>query len=426
MPVSDSSHDHDIPTDTASATPLDALAWMTDDLVQRDTVHRRRRLIDARPEADGYVRIDGRRLLNLSGNDYLGLAADLDVSRALADWLGEFGAAANDAGARRPFAGATASRLVVGNHPGYVALEADLARHKGVEAALVFGSGYQANVGVIQALAGRDDTVFSDRLNHASIVDGIVLSRATHRRYRHGDLAQLDEMLRQAPTGGRRLIVTDSIFSMDGDVAPLAGLVELKERHGAMLLVDDAHGGGVFGEHGEGVVAALGLSSRVDAVVGTFSKAWGVYGAYVAGRRILVDYLTNHARGLIYSTALPPVVVALVRQALIRVREDGWRRQRLWSNLASFHAALAAHGLPVAPLTSPILPLLIGSDSSALSCATRLRELGYATIAIRPPTVPEHTARLRLSLSAAHDPRDLEAAAAAIASTLHALRESPG
>lgn len=381
----------------------DPLAWMAADLTALESADRRRRLRPARPLPAGQVELEGQVVLNLSSNDYLGLAGELDLSALEATELA---------------AGATASRLVTGHHPAAAALETELAAWKGTEAALLFGSGYLANTGIIPALVGRGDLLFADRLNHASLLDGAVLSRATLRRYRHRDLNHLEQLLRAAPAHGRRLIVTDAVFSMDGDVADLPALVDLKERYGALLLVDEAHSSGLYGPAGAGLVSAHGLTDRVELQMGTLSKAFGVCGAYLAGRRVVVDYLVNHARSLIYTTGLPPVVLGLLRQALRHVARDEWRRERLWRNVAQFRAGLAELGWPLAADRSAIVPLVLGPDAAAMAASAALLRQGVAAVAIRPPTVPAGTARLRFSLSAAHRPPDLTQALAALATVL--------
>jgi 8-amino-7-oxononanoate synthase len=346
---------------------------------------------------------EGRELLNLSSNDYLGLAGHPALAEAAAR------------AARERGTGATASRLIVGDDPAYEELEARLAEHKGTEAALVLGSGYAANVGVIPALAGRDDAIFSDELNHASIVDGCRLSRATVHRYRHRDVDHLEELLRGS-SAGRKLIVTDTVFSMDGDAAPLAELVVLKEHYGAALLVDEAHAAGVFGAHGEGYAHQLGVAERVDLHLGTFSKAFGVYGAYVAGREDWIRHLQNTCRSLIYSTALPPPVIAAAAAALELVRGADEERRALQRKGERFRARLGEAGLDTCGSTTQIVPVLVREAEAALALSRGLEERGVLAVAIRPPTVPPGTSRIRFSLMATHDDADLERALDAIGS----------
>ncbi|MCD1258773.1 8-amino-7-oxononanoate synthase [Paenibacillus athensensis] len=364
-----------------------------------------RTLTDSIPLAHGWIERHGKRMLNLASNHYLGLPHLLDETQ-LAAALG------NAAG--QVSTGSTASRLIVGNDPVFAEFEREFAAFKGTEGCLLYGSGYMANVGVISALVGRRGIVFSDRLNHASIVDGIVLSRAEHKRYRHRDLDQLERLLCAAEPGARKLIVTDSVFSMDGSLAPLKELVWLKERYGAHLMVDEAHSGGVFGERGEGLTHALGLTGAVDIQMGTFSKAYGCYGAYVAGDRTLIDYLVNHSRSLIYTTALPPMVVRAVRHNWRLACEAAEARRQLAANAAAFREALQTLGFDTGASECHIVPLLVGGNEATLRLSERLQERGIAAVAIRPPTVPEGTARIRFTLTAAHRPEDLQQAAAAI------------
>lgn len=334
---------------------------------------------------------NGRRFLNFSSNNYLGLANHPAIIEAIRN------------GAKRG-AGATASRYIIGHEAETDQLEKEIAEWKGTEAALVFPNGYMANLGVLTSLLGRSDAVFSDRLNHASIVDGIRLSGAHHFRYRHGDLDHLESLLRKADEKGiqRKLIVTDSVFSMDGDQAPLQGLVWLKERHGAALMLDEAHASGVWGGKGEGLAHALGVERHVDIHMGTFSKAFGLYGAYVAGNRLWVEYIKQTCRPLIYTTGLPPSLVSGIRQALALVIGEQGRRERLHRNSEQLRTALIQMGLDLRGSSTQIIPLMAGSEEKALQFSKRLEEKGILAVAIRPPTVPEGTSRLRLSLMATH------------------------
>jgi 8-amino-7-oxononanoate synthase len=354
---------------------------------------------------EAVVERNGRRLINLSSNNYLGLAGHPAIEAAMAE-------------AALRGAGSTASRLVVGTDPETVALEEELAAWKGTEAALLLGSGYLANVGVLTALLGRGDAVFSDRLNHASIIDGCRLSGATIHRYRHCDAEHLTGLLEGAGDGTRKLIVTESVFSMDGDVAPLADLADLAERHGAALVVDEAHAAGVFGPCGEGLARELGLGDRVDLTIGTLGKAFGVYGAYVAGARVWVDWLVNTCRPFVFTTALPPAVVGGVREALRLVAEAGEARVELRERADRFRAALAAAGLDTGASSTQIVPVVVGGNERALAFAEALEHGGVLGVAIRPPTVPEGTARIRFSLTAAHTDEHVEQALAAIEAAL--------
>jgi len=345
---------------------------------------------------------EGRAVVDFSSNDYLGLAGHPALAEAAAR------------AAREQGTGATASRLVVGGRRPLEELEARLAEHKGTEAALVLGSGFLANAGVLPALAGREDALFSDRLNHASIVDGCRLAGAELHRYRHGDPDHLERLLRSS-RARRKLIVTDTVFSMDGDTAPLPELVELKERYGAALLVDDAHGAGVFGPHGEGYAHEVGVADRVDLLLGTFSKAYGAYGAYVAGRAVWIRYLENACRTLIYSTALPPPVLAAAAAALALAPTMDAERAALRRRAERFRAALAGRGADTAGSTTQIVPVVVGEPEAALALSQALEERGVLAVAVRPPTVPAGSARLRFSLTAAHDDADIDRALDALA-----------
>jgi 8-amino-7-oxononanoate synthase len=344
----------------------------------------------------------GRKLLNLSSNDYLGLAGHPALAEAAAR------------AARERGTGSTASRLIVGGDPALDALEERLAAHKGTEATLVLGSGFLANAGVIPALVGRGDAVFSDRLNHASIIDGCRLSRAEVYPYRHGDAEHLDSLL-AASRAARKLIVTETVFSMDGDVAPLEEIVELKERHGAALMVDEAHGAGIFGPHGEGFAHEADVANAVDLHMGTFSKAFGVYGAYVAGPATWVSYLENSCRSFVYSTALPPPVVGAVDAALTLVRDADAARVALHAKAGRFRTRLAELGFDTGGSTTQIVPVVVGDTERVVELSRRLEDRGVLAVAIRPPTVPDGTARLRLSLMATHSDEDLADALDAIA-----------
>lgn len=344
------------------------------------------------------VEVDGRRVLCLCSNNYLGLAGDPRLAAAAIRAVEEAGT------------GAGASPLISGHMAPHEELEREIARWLGCEAALVFGSGYHANIGVIAALVGSGDEVFSDELNHASLIDGCRLSRATTRIYRHLDTDDLERQLARS-TARRRLIVTDSVFSMDGDRAPVEELVQLAERHGAWLMLDEAHAVGVFGAHGAGVAEDAGVAPRVTVRMGTLGKALGGYGAFVGGSRALVDLLVNRARAYVYSTGLPPAVVGTARRAIALASEDAPRRAALWDNARRLHARLADDGLSVRPFESPILALVVGDSVAALEVARRALEDGVLAPAIRPPTVPEGTARLRLTPMATHTEEQIDRAA---------------
>jgi 8-amino-7-oxononanoate synthase len=339
-------------------------------------------------------------MLNFAANDYLGLSRHPALIEA-----------ARQATARRG-TGAGASRLVTGTDSAVLALEEQLAAWKEKEAALVFSSGYAAALGTIPALAGKGDTVILDKLAHASLIDAARLSAASVRTFPHNDLARLDALLAKISSGKTRvLVVTESIFSMDGDAAPLRELVELKDRHGAWLLVDEAHATGLYGPTGAGLLAEAGLSGRVEIVMGTLSKALGSVGGYIAGSRVLIDWLINRARSFVYSTALPPGVIAASRAAvdLARGPEGAALRDRLCENITHFHSGLPAIWKNRILSTGAIQPLICGEASAALQLAATLREQGFLIPAIRYPTVPRHAARLRVTLSATHSGNDIDA-----------------
>jgi 8-amino-7-oxononanoate synthase len=359
-------------------------------------LYRRLRLVSG-PQGPR-VLLDGRPVLLLCSNNYLGLADHPRVREAAAEAALRWGA------------GAGASRLISGNMTPHRSLEKRLAEFKGYEAALLFGSGYLANAGAIAALARRGEVVFSDELNHASIVDGCRLSRAETFVYRHGDVEHLAWGLREAEGRGS-LIVTDGVFSMDGDLAPLADLARLARRHDCRLMVDEAHATGALGPGGRGSVAAAGLSGEVDLVVGTLGKALGSYGAYVCASRELVDYLLNTARSFIFSTAPPPPVVAAAQAALELLEAQPERVERLRSNAATLRAALAEEGLAAAGAGTQIVPVEVGGAAPTMGLCERLLEGGLFAQGIRPPTVPEGSSRLRLTVMATHRPDELRQAA---------------
>ncbi len=345
----------------------------------------------------------GRRLLNLSSNDYLSLAAHPVVREAAAE------------AARRYGAGAGASRLLGGDLPIHRELEAELAALKGTEDAVVFPSGYHANTGVIPALVEAGDAVFSDELNHASIVDGCRLSYARREVYRHGDVEQLASLLARTPAR-RRLIVTDTLFSMDGDVAPLPELCDLAERHGAMLMVDEAHATGIYGG-GAGLCAEASVAARVPIQMGTLGKALGSGGAYVAGPRRLTRWLRSRCRSYVFTTALPPPScgAALAAVRLVRSEEGRALRERLLERARGFAEALRAGGLRTLGGRHHLLAAVVGAPEAAMEASRLLEERGLFARAVRPPTVPPGTSRLRLSVCAGHEAAELAGAAKLVA-----------
>ena len=352
---------------------------------------------------DAHVTLDGRRVLCLCSNNYLGLANHPAVVEAAC-------AAARDSGV-----GAGASRLISGSMRSHHQLEERLAAFKGAAACLLFTSGYHANLGVISSLVGPGDAVFSDALNHASLIDGCRLSRAAVSVYPHGDVASLEAQLRRVPAT-RRLIVTDSIFSMDGDAAPLVSLCDLAQRYDALLMVDEAHATGVVGPHGAGLVDALGVRDRVTVQMGTLGKALGGFGAFVAGSRALIDFLVNRARTFIFTTALPPPVVAAAAAALTIVEREPERRARVRCNATRLRRGLAPLGYEVGGADdSHIVPVIIGDAAATMALSAALLEQDVFAQGIRPPTVPEGAARIRATVMATHSDADIDTAVAAFA-----------
>ena len=380
-----------------SRTAWDLAAEVED--VRAQGLYRRLRTLDG-PE-DPEVVVDGRRAILLCSNNYLGLATHPEVVAAAREATARFGASSGS------------SRLISGTLRAHADLEEEIAEWKGTERAIVFSSGYHANLGCLQALVGRGDAILSDELNHASLIDGCRLSRAEVRVYRHADLDSLEEALRATASARRRLIVTDTIFSMDGDRAPLAGICDLAERHGAAVMVDEAHAAGVCGGTGAGLVEELGLQGRVLVQMGTLGKALGSFGAYVAGPAALVDLLVNRARTFIFTTALPPSAVAAAAGAIGIVRREPVLRRHLWKNARELHRRLGEAGYALSPVESPILPVQIGDSEPTMALCERLLEHGVFAQGIRPPTVPAGTSRLRVTLMATHTVDHLERAARA-------------
>ena len=358
-----------------------------------DHLYRERLVLDSPPGAE--IRLGDETLLSFCSNDYLGLANDPRIVTAF------------QAGAERYGVGAGASHLVSGHSRAHHALEEELADFVGAERALLFSTGYMANLGVVGALVDRHDVVFEDRLNHASLIDAARLTRAKVMRYPHADVAHLAELLARAGRPG--LITTDAVFSMDGDIAPLAGLRRLAMKYEARLLADDAHGIGVLGQTGRGTLEHLGLPLASPLILmGTLGKAFGVFGAFVAGEAALIETLIQRARTYIYTTALPPAVAEAVRASLRIVRDEGWRRERLRALVMQFRAGAETLGLTLATSPTPIQPVILGAAATALAASRHLRARGILVPAIRPPTVPEGSARLRITFSAAHEPAHVE------------------
>lgn len=359
------------------------------------------------------IQLDGRQVLLFCSNNYLGLANHPAVRAAAAEAALSFGC------------GSGASRLISGNMSLHEELEKRLARFKGTEACLLFNSGYAANVGILASFGGEGDWIFSDALNHASLIDGCRLSRARVSIYRHLDAGHLEELLRKTPAGGKRLLVTDSLFSMDGDLAPLPDLAFLARKYGCLLIVDEAHAIGVLGEHGRGAAEHFGVEESVDVSVGTLGKALGSFGAFVAVDCVLREYLLNRARSLIYSTSLPPPVLAAALKALDIVETEPQRRRRLLDNARQFAAGLERLGVVLREPVTPIQRLILGEERTTMALCEELLARGVYAQGIRPPTVPPGTSRIRFSLMATHTEEDIAQALEALGSALARLPPTP-
>jgi 8-amino-7-oxononanoate synthase len=366
--------------------------WINDELARLDRIDLRRRLPEALGRQGPIVERQGRRVVNFASNDYLGLAGDERLATAAA------------AACRAVGVGRGASPLICGRAAAHAALEQQLAEFEGVEAALLFPSGFAANAGVVPALVGRGDAIYADSANHASLIDGCRLARAATHVYPHADVPALEQLLRQGQAYRRRLVVTDSLFSMDGDLAPLAEIAKLAARYDAMLLVDEAHATGVFGEHGRGVAEAVGADESVMIRVGTLSKALGAAGGFVCGSRTAIEWLANRARTYVFSTAHPAAVAAAASEALAIVAQEPWRRTTLLDSAAELRQRLAEQGWNTGQSASQIIPIVVGSPAAAVELSAALLAHGYWIPAIRPPSVPAGQSLLRLSLSAAHTP----------------------
>ena len=361
--------------------------------IDRADMRRRRRVLDS---AQGVrVRADGRDYLSFCSNDYLGLASDPRIAAAAIDALQRHGV------------GAGASHLVSGHHRLHGQLEESLAAHVGMSRAVLFGSGYLANLAIVTCLATRSTEVFADRLNHASLNDAMVLSRAKFRRYAHCDVDALDAMLAQS-RAAEKVVVTDAVFSMDGDIAPLPAILQTCERHDAWLVVDDAHGLGVLGKKGAGSLAHFGIDDPRIAYVGTLGKAAGVSGAFVAGATDLVELLIQRARSYVYTTASPPALAAALLESMQIIRDEEWRRERLARLIARFSGKMVGRSWRLLASPTPIQPLIVGENAAAVALAGSLESRGILAPAIRPPTVPRGSARIRFSLSAAHSDEDID------------------
>ena len=365
-----------------------------------DGLYRTRRVTDGAQGPE--LIVDGRRMLAFCSNDYLGMAADPRLGEAMNRGVARYGV------------GAGAAHLICGHSQAHHALEEELADFCGRERALLFSTGYMANLGVISALLGRGDTVLEDRLNHASLIDGGLLSRARFKRYAHADLDQLNGLLDGAE--GRRLVVSDGVFSMDGDVAPIEGLAASCSTADGWLMIDDAHGLGVLGPQGRGSVAAAGCDQeQVPVLMGTLGKAFGTSGAFVAGSGALIETLIQLARPYIYTTAMPPAVAEATRASLRIVQQEEWRRERVQGHVARFRHGAQKIGLQLMASETPIQPVLLGTSERANRWSDALQREGILVGAIRPPTVPEGSARLRITFSASHSAAQVEALLAVLA-----------
>ncbi len=368
------------------------------ELSQLEKKHSLRQLNAVQSYDGPRVTICGKSLVLLCSNDYLGLAGRPALREAARTAMERYGF------------GSGASRLISGTSVLHEELERRIALFKNTEAALVFNSGYAANTGIIPAVAGEGDVILSDSLNHASIIDGCRLSRAKSCVYPHKDATYVEKILKKYRRARRKLIVTDGVFSMDGDVAPLPEIVFLAEKYGAILMVDDAHATGVLGENGRGTVEHFGLADRVHIQMGTLGKALGSFGAYAAGSKDLITYLANTARSFIFSTALPPPVCAASIAAIDIVEKEPELRRRLWNNRNRLTAGLKLLGIDTGASETPIIPIMFGNNEKTLEAGKKLLEYGVYATAIRPPTVAEGEARIRTTVMATHDAGDITAA----------------
>ena len=387
---------------------MDPLHWIDEQLerLRHDDLYRD--LPQPLKTVGPYCRVDGRELVNFASNDYLGLAADPRLVKAASDSLADSGC------------GRGASPLICGRAAGHLALEQQLAAFEDTEAALLFSSGFAANAGTIPALTGKEDAIYSDAHNHASIVDGCRLSRADKHVYPHSDMEALERLLRSGEKYQRQLIVTDTLFSMDGDLAPLPQLGKLAEQYDAMLMVDEAHATGVFGEQGQGIVEHFAadhpqLHAQIHIRVGTLSKALGAAGGFVCGSQSLVDWLANRARSYVFSTAQPAAASAAASAALQIVAEQPQQRRDLLRSASKLRSQLQQLGWNTGDSASQIIPLYVGSAAQTMQLVEQLKQSGYWIPGIRPPSVPEGRSLLRLSLTTAHDEEMLNGVVEALA-----------
>ena len=372
------------------------MSFIDQTLQQLDEKQLRRRRRDVTGPQGRTILLNGRPVLNFCSNDYLGLAGDPRLIDAAVRAMREEGF------------GSGASRLVSGNMDAHRRLEENVARFKGTPAALVFSTGYMANVGIISAVCGKGDLILSDRYNHASIIDGIILSGAKWRRYPHRDMAALEKFLRDSGRHSKKLIITDSVFSMDGDIAPLDQIVALAAEYQAMVMIDEAHALGVLGKNGKGAAEHFGVGDKIDFQMGTFSKAAGAFGAYCCGTQEAMDLLANKSRSFIYTTGMPPAVAAAAEAGLNIIATQPSLREGLLKKTRHMTGRLKDQGWDLRDTRTPIIPLVVGEPQTAMEFSERLLEEGIFAAAIRPPTVPSGTARLRLTVTAAHTDDDVE------------------
>lgn len=371
------------------------MQFLSEFLEQAKACNLYRQTVTYNPVSPGHVQINGQTCLLLASNNYLGLTHHPELQQAAIEAIQLYGT------------GSGGSRLTTGTYPLFDELEQALARFKGTEAALVFNTGYMANLGVISALAGPGDVIFSDELNHASIIDGCRLSRAQVVIYRHADMEDLHSLLKDTACSGKRLIITDGVFSMDGDIAPLPAIAGLAEKYDALIIVDDAHATGVIGPGGQGTAAHFGIKHKIQVQIGTLSKALGAEGGFVAGSRELIDYLRNKSRSFIFSTALAPATIATALAALRKLSAEPEMVNKLSENADYVRTLLVAAHIPVLGGVTPIIPIMIGEAEAAVCLAEELHMQGIIITAIRPPTVPYGTSRLRLTVIAAHERDEL-------------------
>lgn len=370
-------------------------SFIREDLSQIEIMNLKRSLRQVTGPQGREITINGSKVLNFCSNNYLGLADDPRLCHAAQVSLQVEGF------------GSGASRLVCGNMDSHTHLEEAIARFKGAERCLVFTSGYMANIGIISALFGREDLIVSDKLNHASILDGIMLSRSEHKRYPHNDMVALEHFLRKGANFRKRLVVTDSVFSMDGDVSPLKEIVLLSRKYDAMVMVDEAHAFGVLGKNGRGLVQQLGVQDDIDIQMGTLSKAAGAFGAYCCGSSDLIELVLNRARSFVYTTGMPPSVAAAGCQAIEIIEKEPWRRERLLRNAHDIRNGLKGLGLDVRDDPTPIIPVILKDAALSMEFSKRLLQRGIFVQAIRPPTVPVDASRLRITAMATHTSEDI-------------------